>query len=302
MLLAATNMFIDSFIGFLRVEKNYSQHTLRAYVNDLRSFQNFLAGVDGSLSFIDADVDLVRAWMAELMDAGAAPTSVSRKMSALRAFYDYLRAEGRVNHNPAVSLKNPKLRKKLPTFVKEEDMDCLLDEVAFGGGYEACRDRMIIMCFYSTGMRLSELVGLDVVDVDMERSVIKVFGKRSKERIVPFGVEMKCELENYLELRSAQRSASGALFLSRSGSRVSHSSVYRMVREKLSAVTSVNKKSPHVLRHSFATAMLNNEAELGVVKELLGHKRLATTEVYTHLTFEELKRFYKKAHPRAGSN
>ena len=295
-------MFIDSFIGFLRVEKNYSQHTLRAYVNDLRSFQNFLAGVDGSFSFIDADVDLVRAWMAELVDAGAAPTSVSRKMSALRAFYDYLRSEGRVNHNPAVSLKNPKLRKKLPTFVKEEDMDCLLDEVAFGSGYEACRDRMIIMCFYSTGMRLSELVGLDVVDVDMERSVIKVFGKRSKERIVPFGVEMKRELENYLELRSVQRSASGALFLSRSGGRVSHSSVYRMVREKLSAVTSVNKKSPHVLRHSFATAMLNNEAELGVVKELLGHKRLATTEVYTHLTFEELKRFYKKAHPRAGSN
>ena len=295
-------MFIDSFIGFLRVEKNYSQHTLRAYVNDLRSFQNFLAGVDGSLSFVDADVDLVRAWMAELMDAGAAPTSVSRKMSALRAFYDYLRAEGHVDYNPAVSLKNPKLRKRLPTFVKEEDMDCLLDEVAFGSGYEACRDRMIIMCFYSTGMRLSELVGLDVVDVDMERSVIKVFGKRSKERIVPFGVEMKRELESYLELRSAQRSASGALFLSRGGGRVSHSSVYRMVREKLSAVTSVNKKSPHVLRHSFATAMLNNDAELGVVKELLGHKRLATTEVYTHLTFEELKRFYKKAHPRAGSN
>lgn len=295
-------MFIDSFIGFLRVEKNYSQHTLRAYANDLRSFQSFLADVDGSLSFIDADVDLMRAWVAGLVDDGAAPASVSRKMSTLRAFYDYLRSEGHVDYNPAVSLKNPKLRKKLPTFVKEEDMDCLLDEVAFGGGYEACRDRMIIMCFYSTGMRLSELVGLDVADVDMERSVVKVFGKRSKERIVPFGMEMKRELESYLGLRSAQRSASEALFLSRGGGRVSHSTVYRMVREKLSGVTSVNKKSPHVLRHSFATAMLNNDAELGVVKELLGHKRLATTEVYTHLTFEELKRFYKKAHPRAGSN
>ena len=295
-------MFIDSFIGFLRVEKNYSQHTLRAYVNDLRSFQNFLAGVDGSLSFLDADVDLMRAWMADLMDKGAAPTSVSRKMSSLRAFYDYLRSEGYVRYNPALALKNPKQRKKLPVFVKEEDMDCLLDEVTFGGGYEACRDRMIVMCFYSTGMRLSELVGLDVVDVDMERSVIKVFGKRSKERIVPFGIEMKKELENYLQQRAVLRSASPALFLSSRGGRVSHSSVYRMVRERLSAVTSVNKKSPHVLRHSFATAMLNNEAELGVVKELLGHKRLATTEVYTHLTFEELKRFYKKAHPRAGSN
>ena len=143
---------------------------------------------------------------------------------------------------------------------------------------------------------------LDITDVDMERSVIKVFGKRSKERIVPFGVEMKREMEGYLEQRLAQCSDSAALFLSRAGNRVSRTSVYRMVREKLSEVTSVNKKSPHVLRHSFATAMLNNEAELGVVKELLGHKRLATTEVYTHLTFEELKRFYKKAHPRAGSN
>lgn len=295
-------MFIDSFIGFLRVEKNYSQHTLRAYANDLRSFQSFLADVDGSLSFMDADVDLMRAWVAGLVDDGAAPASVSRKMSTLRAFYDYLRSDGHVDYNPAVSLKNPKLRKKLPTFVKEEDMDCLLDEVAFGDGYEACRDRMIIMCFYSTGMRLSELVELDVFDIDMERSVVKVFGKRSKERIVPFGMEMKKEMESYLEQREALQSCESALFLSRSGGRVSRSAVYRMVREKLSGITSVKKKSPHVLRHSFATAMLNNDAELGVVKELLGHKRLATTEVYTHLTFEELKRFYKKAHPRAGSN
>lgn len=295
-------MFIDSFIGFLRVEKNYSQHTLRAYANDLRSFRSFLTDVDESLSFIDADADLIRAWVAGLVDGGAAPSSVSRKMSTLRAFYDYLRCEGRVEYNPAISLKNPKARKKLPTFVKEEDMDCLLDEVAFGDGYEACRDRMIIMCFYSTGMRLSELVELDVPDVDMERSVVKVFGKRSKERIVPFGMEMKKEMESYLEQREALQSCESALFLSRSGGRMSRSAVYRMVREKLSGITSVKKKSPHVLRHSFATAMLNNDAELGVVKELLGHKRLATTEVYTHLTFEELKRFYKKAHPRAGSN
>ena len=295
-------MFIDSFIGFLRVEKNYSQHTLRAYANDLRSFQDYLAGVDESLSFPDVDADLVRGWMVELADDGAAPSSVSRKMSALRAFFDYLRREGHVDVNPAISLKNPKQRKRLPTFVKEEDMDYLLDELSFGEGYESSRDRMMIMCFYSTGMRLSELIGLDVGDVDMERSVIKVFGKRSKERMVPFGAEMKKEMENYLEQRSAFSPQSSALFLTRSGERVSQSLVYRMVREKLSAVTSVGKKSPHVLRHSFATAMLNNDAEIGVVKELLGHERLATTEVYTHLTFEELKKFYKKAHPRAGSN
>ena len=295
-------MFLDSFIGFLRVERNYSEHTLRAYANDLRSFRDYLACIDGSLSFLDAGTDLMRAWVASLMDGGAAPASVSRKMSALRAFYDFLRSEGYVSSNPAALLQGPKKRKKLPSFVKEEDMDCLLDEVVFGEGFDACRDRMIIVCFYSTGMRLSELVGLDVCNVDMGQSVIKVLGKRNKERIVPFGAEMKRELENYLEQRSVVCPDGGALFVSRNGRRVSTSSVYRLVREKLSGVTSIKKKSPHVLRHSFATAMLNGDAELLAVKELLGHSRLATTEVYTHLTFEELKRFYNKAHPRAGSD
>ena len=295
-------MFLDSFIGFLRVERNYSEHTLRAYANDLRSFRDYLACIDGSLSFLDAGTDLMRAWVASLMDGGAAPASVSRKMSALRAFYDFLRSEGHVSSNPAVLLQGPKKRKKLPSFVKEEDMDCLLDEVVFGEGFDACRDRMIIVCFYSTGMRLSELVGLDVCNVDMGQSVIKVLGKRNKERIVPFGAEMKRELENYLEQRSVVCPDGGALFVSRNGRRVSTSSVYRLVREKLSGVTSIKKKSPHVLRHSFATAMLNGDAELLAVKELLGHSRLATTEVYTHLTFEELKRFYNKAHPRVGSD
>ncbi len=298
----ATNMFMDSFIGFLRVEKNYSRHTVRSYVNDLRAFQEFLAGIDESFSFVDADVDLVRAWVAGLMDGGAAPASVARKLSALRMFYDYLRAEGVVATNPAVLVKAPKQRKKLPVFVKEDDMDYLLDESVFDEGYGGCRDRMIIMLFYSTGVRLSELVGLDVGDVDLGKSVIKVFGKRSRERVIPFGAEMKHAMQWYLECRMALQSAENALFLSGSGRRVSRSAVYRMVREKLSGVTSIKKKSPHVLRHSFATAMLNNDAELGAVKELLGHKRLATTEVYTHLTFEELKRSYNKAHPRAGNS
>ena len=295
-------MFIDSFIGFLRVEKNYSEHTLRAYAGDLGAFRGYLARVDGSLSFPDVDADIVRGWVASLVDKGGAPASVSRRMSALRTFYDYLRSEGVVASNPAAALQGPKRGKRLPSFVKEGDMDSLLDEVAFGEGYEACRDRMMIMFFYSTGVRLSELVGLDVSDVDMGQSVVKVLGKRNKQRIVPFGAEMKRELENYLEQRAAIGPGCGALFLSHAGGRVSHSAVYRMVRARLAQVTSLAKKSPHVLRHSFATAMLNNDAELMAVKELLGHERLATTEVYTHLTFEELKRFYNKAHPRAGSN
>ena len=295
-------MFIDSFIGYLRSERNYSQHTLRAYARDLRAFEEFLSRTDGSLSFLNADADVIRLWIAELMGDGAAPSSVCRKMSSLRTLYDYLRTEGQVGANPLSALKAPKRRKRLPTFVKESEMNVLLDDVAFGDGYEACRDRMIILCFYSTGMRLSELVALDVCDVDLRAGAVKVFGKRGRERIIPFGEEMCREFEHYLEERTAFAGVDGgALFLSGRGERVSRSYIYRMVNSRLSLVTSVKKKSPHVLRHSFATSMLNNDAELGAVKELLGHKKLATTEVYTHLTFEELKRFYKKAHPRAGN-
>jgi integrase/recombinase XerC len=294
-------MFIDSFIGFLGVERNCSSHTLRAYANDLRSFRDYLSRIDGSLSFLDADADLMRAWVAELMDGGASPASVSRKMSALRTFYAFLRSRGYVDSNPAVLLRGPKRRKKLPAFVREGDMDSLFDKGGPCTGYAECRDRVILMCFYHTGVRLSELVGLDVRDVDMEQSVVKVLGKRNKERIIPFAAEMRREFEAYLELRSACNAACDALFVSGNGNRISRSSVYRMVRDKLGDVAAV-RKSPHVLRHSFATAMLNNDAELRAVKELLGHERLATTEVYTHLTFEELKHFYDKAHPRAGNN
>lgn len=296
-------MFIGSFIGYLKAERNYSQHTLRAYEGDLRSFQEFLSRVDEPVDFFGADLDLVRSWVSELMDAGAAPSSVCRKLSALRSFYSYCRETGGVDVNPVAALQGPKRRKRLPVFVREEDMNTLIDELSFGEGYAACRDRMIIVLFYETGIRLSELIGLDVADVDMGASLIKVTGKRDKQRIVPFAAELKRELENYFEARAAVADVSDeALFLSGKGRRISQSAVYRLVGRQLSRVTSVAKRSPHVLRHSFATAMLNNDAEIGVVKELLGHERIATTEIYTHLTFEELKRNYKKAHPRAGNN
>ena len=296
-------MFIDSFIGHLRVERNCSQHTLRAYAGDLRSFEEYMSMLDESLGFLNADTDVVRSWVASLMDTGAAPSSVCRKLSSLRTFYQFLQSGNPAISNPAAVLQGPKRRKRLPTFVREEEMDSLIDEVPFGEGYAACRDRMILVLFYEAGLRLSELVSLDVEDVDMSASVIKVKGKRNKQRIVPFAAELKNELNRYLQEReSFAKSSSGALFLSSKGGRISNSSVYRMVKTRLSLVTSVKKKSPHVLRHSFATAMLNNDAEIGAVKELLGHERLATTEIYTHLTFEELKRYYDKAHPRAGNN
>ena len=294
-------MFIDSFIGYLRTERLYSVHTLRAYENDLHAFKDYAARMDESLLFWEADVDVVRSWIASMMDAGAAPSSVNRKLSSLRSFFDFLRREGKVLENPVQNLRGPKCRKKLPTFVKENEMDVLLDDVDFGTGYSACRDKMIIRLFYETGIRLSELVSMDVASVDMHASVIKVLGKRNRQRIIPFAAGLKAALEEYLQVReqfAVQDSL--ALFLSDKGVRVNPGTIYRMVNTRLTLVTSVKKKSPHVLRHSFATAMLNNNAEIGAVKELLGHQQLATTEIYTHLSFEDLKGFYEKAHPRAG--
>ena len=294
-------MFIDSFIGYLRVERLCSAHTLRAYERDLLAFKEYVARLDGSLSFYEADTDVVRSWIASLMDAGAAPASVNRKLSSLRSFFAFVNANCNVSGNPVSGLRGPKCRKKLPTFIKEDEMDALLDEVSFGDGYESCRDKMILQLFYETGIRLSELVGLNVSSVDMHAAAIKVLGKRNRERIVPFASGLKVALECYLRERELFAPASGeALFLSGKGERINTAYVYRMVNDRLACVTSVKKKSPHVLRHSFATAMLNNNAEIGAVKELLGHRQLATTEIYTHLSFEDLKGFYQKAHPRAG--
>ena len=296
-------MFIDSFIGYLKAERNYSAHTLRAYAGDLRSFEAFMTRMDESITFFNADADVVRAWVATLMDEGAAPSSVCRKLSALRSFYSFHRTADASLSNPAGLMQGPKRRKKLPVFLKESEMDRLIDDIPFGEGYVACRDRMMLVLFYEAGLRLSELVGLDVDDVDMQSSAIKVLGKRNKQRVIPFAAELKRELAGYIEERAAfARCSTGALFLSAKGGRISNSRVYRIVNGRLAGVTTLKKKSPHVLRHSFATAMLNHEAEIGAVKELLGHERLATTEIYTHLTFEELKKSYVKAHPRAGNN
>ena len=296
-------MFIDSFIGYLKVERHYSAHTVRSYERDLLAFKEYVTRLDESLSFWEADADVVRSWVASMMDNGVTSSTVCRKLSSLRSFFAFACANCGVKVNPVSGLKGPKCRKKLPSFVKEEEMDVLIDEVSFGDGYTACRDKMILQMFYETGVRLSELVGMDLSSVDMEACVIKVLGKRNRERVIPFAAGLKAALELYLQEREAFIEVPcDALFLSSKGGRIGVGSVYRMVRTRLAGVTSLNKKSPHVLRHSFATAMLNNNAEIGAVKELLGHRQLATTEIYTHLSFEDLKGFYQKAHPRAGNN
>ena len=295
-------MFIDSFIGYLKVERKYSTHTLRSYSKDLRMFEDYLTTLDESLSFKDVDADVVRAWVSSMMDAGMAPTSVNRKMSALRSFYSYLCAEGVVAVSPLLGLHGPRCAKRLPVFVKEEEMNGLVDSKKFGDGFVACRDKTVITCFYETGIRLSELIGLNVDDVDFSSGVIKVLGKRNRHRLIPMMPELSSVLRGYLCERDKVVSVGEkALFLTPKGRRINPTAVYRLVNGRMKGEVSVGKRSPHVLRHTFATVMLNNDAELGAVKELLGHKRLTTTEIYTHMTFEELKRFYRKAHPRAGN-
>ena len=296
-------MFIDSFIGYLKAERGYSACTLKAYGTDLRAFEEYLKGVDESLSLLDADADIVRGWVSGLMDGGAAASSVARRLSSLRTFYSYLCTEGKILSNPAVSVVSPKRGKTLPFFVKEKDMDSVLDG-EFGDGFEAHRDKLVIMLFYMTGIRLSELINLDVSSVDMSGGVLKVTGKRDKQRMIPFVGELSEHIASYIKERAQVVGCNQeALFVSLKGERITRSSVYRLVRRVLTENNvQLSKRSPHVLRHSFATAMLNNNADLGVVKEILGHSRLATTEIYTHMTFEELKQFYKKAHPRAGNN
>lgn len=295
-------MFIDTFIEFLRSERNYSLHTIRAYKTDLRSFEEYLIGVDATLSVQNADADLVRGWVSSLVDEGGSPNSVNRKLSTLRSFYDFLRNENVVEQNPLQGLNGPKRRGVLPVFLKDSDVNSVIDSQRYGDTFLDVRDKVILLSFYETGIRLSELVGLNVLDVDFSNKQLKVFGKRKRERVVPFVNELSEELAFYLSERNQIAPADEkALFVSIKGERLSASQVYRIVNKRLSGVVNINKKSPHVLRHTYATSMLNNDAELGAVKELLGHKRLATTEIYTHLTFEELKQYYKKAHPRAGN-
>lgn len=285
---------------YLRVERGRSPHTLKAYERDLRHYSDYLRGVDETLQLLDSDADLVRCWVADLMDKGCAVNSVCRKLSSLRAFFSYMRACGNIPSNPVEGVHAPKKRKSLPAFVKEEDVENLCATAFSDDEFLSVRNKTIISSFYELGLRLSELCGLNVSDVDFAEGQVKVRGKRNKERIVPFGPGLRMQFLEYLKLRSEVVPLDAeAFFLSMRGRRISTSQVYCMVRKYLSSVTSIKRKSPHTLRHTFATVMLNNDAELGVVKELLGHERLATTEIYTHVTFEELKKVYKKAHPRA---
>ena len=293
-------MMIEEFLDYLRYERNRSPLTVKNYGDDLRAFYVFFKSLDDHLSWQSVDADIVRDWMESMMDKGNNATSVNRRLSALRSFYRFALSRHLVDRDPAHNIEGPKTNKPLPQFLKESEMNRLLDDMEWGNSFNNVRARTIIIVFYETGIRLSELIGLDDVSIDMETCEIKVTGKGDKQRVVPFGSEMLSALKDYVAVRDSSVIRNfEAFFVTDKGTRMRPDTVRAEVSRCLSAVSTLKKKSPHVLRHTFATAMLNNGAGIESVRKLLGHESASTTEIYTHTTFEQLKRVYEEAHPRA---
>ena len=291
---------VNQFLAYLSYERNRSLATVSSYRKDLEAFQKFVQAQNPTLLWADVDADLVRDWMAEMMNGGQRATSINRRLSALRSFYRFALARNLVKSDPVQGVVGPKKDKPLPQFLKEKEMDELLQEDFWTDCYEDVRDRIIIMTFYETGIRLAELMNLCDGDVDFMSGQLKVTGKRNKQRLIPFGAELSQALQHYMGVRDAQVVRhSAALFLANDGQQMTADAIRYRVKKHLSLVSTLKKRTPHVLRHTFATAMLNHKAGIESVKKLLGHESLSTTEIYTHTTFEQLKREYLNAHPRA---
>ena len=290
---------IDLFLAYLRHERNRSEQTVRRYEISLRDFEAFFQSLDSGLDWASVDADIIRGWMESLMDRGNIASTVNTGLSAIKSFYRFALARKLVDHDPAHAITGPKKRKPLPQYMRENEMDNLLDREEWGDNINDVRARTILLLLYEAGLRRAELTGLNDVDVDFMAGQLKVTGKRNKQRIVPFGNELAEQLRRYIEVRDKEVAThEDAFFVDNKGRRMTGNQVYGIVRKNLTKVTTMKKRSPHVLRHSFATAMLNHDAGLESVRQLLGHESLQTTEIYTHTTFEQLKRVYKEAHPR----
>jgi integrase/recombinase XerC len=291
----------ESFLDYLRIEKHYSQHTVRSYENDIGQFFSFISVHRGSDDLDDISSQDVRSWIISMLDNGYAAKSVHRKISSLRTYFRYNMRTGLINTNPAENIVLPKVRRRLPVFVEEMSLDSLLDSYSFGDDFGGLRDRMIIEMLYTTGMRKAELIGIRLDDVDIEACTVRVLGKRNRERIIPLLENFTARLKEYIALRDKNfpGNTEECLFLTDRGLKLYDKFVYNTVKRYLDLVSTIEKKSPHVLRHTFATHMLNSGADLNSVKEILGHANLSATQIYTHNTFEKLKKVYKQAHPRA---
>lgn len=294
-------MLLMAFIDYLRYERGASEKTIESYRSDLMAFESFYKDLDSELSWDTLDVDVAREWVVSFMERGGKATSIARRLSALRSFYRFLLLRGYVEHNPVQGLVAPKRERPLPAFIREEEMTRLLEgEGMFADTFEGRRDHLVVAMFYETGLRLSELVGLNLEDVNLTTQVLRVIGKGNKQRMVPFGAGLLHLINIYIGERAGAAAAEEqSFFVANDGHRMRPAKVREMVKRQLGLVTLQQKRSPHVLRHTFATTMLNHQADLQSVKELLGHEKLSTTEIYTHTTFEELKKVYQTAHPRA---
>ncbi|MBN2638292.1 MAG: tyrosine-type recombinase/integrase [Bacteroidales bacterium] len=292
-------MSTDRFIRYLKFEKRYAQHTLTAYSSDLNSFRDFLKTSFELDDLNKVDSTMVRSWIVFLMDNKYTPVSVNRKMSTLKAYFKFLLQHKLISINPMEEVHTVKKGIKLPTYVESDKINTWLDMSADLSDFANVRDRVVVLTLYSTGMRLSELISLNEESFQLESGIVKVRGKRNKERVIPFSDELKQELEFYFDLKSKTfKESPSAFIITDKGKRAYPKFIYNIVNESL-ATLSTGQKSPHVLRHSFATHLLNNGADLNSIKELLGHTSLAATQVYTHTTIEQLKSIYKQAHPRA---
>ena len=297
-------MIVEDFIRYMQAERESSPLTVRTYEQALREYAEYLTGLD-DVTIESADADIIRDWIEEMMDRGNKASTVCKYLSAVKSLYRYALRMGFVTRDPAHGVRGPKKEKSLPVFLKEREADRLFDELEWDmENIKDVRARTLLLLLYSTGIRRAEVIGLRDSDIDLHRHELKVTGKRRKQRIVPLGEEITAELQRYMALRDSEEQAghgtdsNGSLFRDGKGKAMSISAVYDIVHHYLSLVTTQKKRSPHVLRHSFATAMLNNDARLGSVQKLLGHESLTTTQVYTHVTFKDLKRTYSLAHPR----
>lgn len=292
-------MFIERFFNYLEYEKRYSPHTLIAYKNDISQYLVFLNSLEAD--FLEVNHQQIRSWVIQLMDDGMDSRTVNRKISTLRAFYKFLIKEEAIAINPTTKVQTPKVSKKLPAFIEESKVSDLLDQDYFSNDFTGLRDKLIIELLFGTGVRLSELLNLELKNIDLDKSVIKVLGKRNKERIIPIHQTLNNLISEYLNTRKSvlENNNLAVLLVTNKGTDVYPKLIYRVVNKYLGLISTQDKKSPHILRHSYATALLNNGADINAIKELLGHASLAATQVYTHNSIERIKTIYKQAHPKA---
>ena len=292
-------MPIQSFLQYIRFEKRFSPNTVLAYQNDLEQFFDYASTTYGISDPAEVQHGVIRSWIVALMEEEISTRSINRKLTSLKTYFKFLLRKQQISHNPMLKVQAPKTSKRLPVFVDQQKMELLFNDVDFGEGFIGLRDRLMLELLYVTGMRLAELIGIKDADVDLFAAQVKVLGKRNKERIIPFSTKLKELIQIYLKARKHEFQDSLTLLVTDKGKPLYPKMVYRIVTQRLGEVTTLEKRSPHVLRHTFATHMLNNGADINSVKEILGHANLSATQVYTHNTIEKLKEVYKLAHPRA---